>query len=62
MEVVLFDFAGSGLSEGDFVTLGVKEADDIATVLEYLKAKVRDVFLWGRSMGAVAGTKVITQR
>jgi hypothetical protein len=33
MEVVLFDFAGSGLSEGDVVTLGVREADDIATVV-----------------------------
>lgn len=33
MEVILLDFAGSGLSEGDFVTLGVREADDIATVV-----------------------------
>lgn len=58
----MLDFAGSGLSEGDFVTLGANEAADVATVVEYLKGRSKDLFLWGRSMGAVAGFIVFTQR
>ena len=34
--IFIFDFAGSGLSEGKFVTLGYFEQDDVATVVEYL--------------------------
>lgn len=63
MEVALFDFVGSGESEGEFVTLGVNEAKDIDAVVNYiLKNKnVNDIFLWGRSMGAVASTAVAIQ-
>jgi pimeloyl-ACP methyl ester carboxylesterase len=50
-----FDFSGCGLSEGDFVTLGLKEAEDLFCVIKYLetKFKILDFALWGRSMGAV---------
>ena len=49
-----FDCAGSGLSEGDWVTLGWHERDDVAAVVAYLRADpgVSAVALWGRSMGA----------
>lgn len=55
MGLVLFDFAGSGFSEGDFITLGVKEALDVRLVIQHLRAsyKVDKVVIWGRSMGAV---------
>jgi len=54
--VVLFDFIGSGFSDGEYVTLGYKEAIDIQRVVDFMKEhhSVRNVVLWGRSMGAVA--------
>eukprot|EP00873_Tetraselmis_striata_P045654 jgi/Tetstr1/465918/TSEL_010532.t1 len=53
--VVSLDFEGSGLSEGDHVTLGAHEVDDVQTVLEHLREQglATTVGLWGRSMGAV---------
>jgi alpha/beta superfamily hydrolase len=57
MEVAIFDFIGSGESEGSYVTLGVEESRNISTVIDYIvkNKNVNDIFLWGRSMGAVAG-------
>lgn len=56
--VVAFDFAGSGRSDGDWVTLGHGEADDLEAVAAWLRSDVAapgaaGVGLWGRSMGAV---------
>lgn len=50
-----FDFAGSGLSDGEWVSLGYWERDDLATVVEHLRqsGRVTTIALWGRSMGAV---------
>ncbi|KAJ8606761.1 hypothetical protein CTAYLR_009556 [Chrysophaeum taylorii] len=50
------DTAGSGLSEGDYVSLGYHEASDVFDVAEYLKRTRRasSIALWGRSAGAVA--------
>jgi pimeloyl-ACP methyl ester carboxylesterase len=50
-----FDFAGCGKSEGDYISLGWYERDDVACVIEYLRKtnKVSTIGLWGRSMGAV---------
>jgi len=49
-----FDFSGSGKSEGDYVSLGAYEKDDLQCVVEYLRASgnTSTVALWGRSMGA----------
>lgn len=49
-----FDFTGSGLSEGEYVTLGWYEKDDLAAVIDYLRrcGSVSSIALWGRSMGA----------
>lgn len=46
---------GSGLSEGQWVTLGAEEVDDVASAVEHLRSggRVSTVGLWGRSMGAV---------
>ena len=49
-----FDFSGSGLSEGEYISLGWFERDDVACVTEYLRLNrnVSTIGLWGRSMGA----------
>ncbi|CAG9330389.1 unnamed protein product [Blepharisma stoltei] len=53
--VFCFDMSGSGLSDGEYVTLGWYERDDVACVIDYLRSteKVSYIGLWGRSMGAV---------
>ena len=33
---VSFDFAGSGNSDGEYVTLGWNEAEDLDAIIEYL--------------------------
>lgn len=51
----VFDFAGSGLSEGEYISIGIKEKRDAKQVIEHIRKvfRVGSVFLWGRSMGAV---------
>lgn len=52
--VFAFDFAGCGQSEGDHITLGYNERDDVQEVIKYLRQteEVSTIALWGRSMGA----------
>jgi len=49
-----FDFSGSGHSDGEYVSLGFYERDDLAVVIEHLRQSgtVGCIGLWGRSMGA----------
>ena len=54
----VFDFAGSGLSDGRYISLGYYEVDDIAAVINFITRSLDDeikIVLWGRSMGAVTG-------
>lgn len=53
--VVGFDFAGSGRSDGEFVSLGYYEKDDLKAVVADLRqsGRVSSIAVWGRSMGAV---------
>lgn len=53
--VFCMDFEGSGRSEGNWVTLGANEVEDLTTVVDYLRADESTSYigLWGRSMGAV---------
>ncbi|KAF8414326.1 hypothetical protein HHK36_002327 [Tetracentron sinense] len=53
--VFTLDFSGSGLSDGDYVSLGWHEKDDLKIVVSYLRSntQVSCIGLWGRSMGAV---------
>lgn len=53
--VFCFDFAGSGLSDGEYVSLGYFERDDLSVVVNYLRESgtVSCIGIWGRSMGAV---------
>ena len=54
MTLFCFDFAGCGKSGGEYISLGWFERDDLAIIVEYLRAnrKVSTIGLWGRSMGA----------
>lgn len=51
----LFDFAGCGKSEGEFVTLGWHETNDLSQLIDILTRSylATQISLWGRSMGAV---------
>ncbi|KAL0867288.1 hypothetical protein Bca101_046406 [Brassica carinata] len=53
--IFTLDFSGSGVSGGDYVTLGWNEKDDLKAVVEFLRTdgNVSLIGLWGRSMGAV---------
>lgn len=50
-----FDFAGCGESDGEYISLGWFERDDLDECVKYLRntEKVSAIGLWGRSMGAV---------
>ena len=64
-QCVALDCCGSGQSDGEYVSLGYKEQDDVAAVLEHERATGRgvgDVVLWGRSMGAVTALLVAATR
>lgn len=52
--VFSFDFAGSGKSDGEYVSLGYYEREDLACVIAHLRSTnvVSTIALWGRSMGA----------
>ena len=52
--VFALDFSGSGRSDGDWVTLGAHEVDDLATAVQYIRdeGSTSTLALWGRSMGA----------
>jgi len=54
--VLLVDFRGSGGSSESYTTVGVHEAEDAAAAVRYARRRLshRNVFLFGRSMGAAA--------
>lgn len=59
MELVAFDFRAHGMSQGQKISYGANEADDVHAVVKYihknlLKKKQQRVVLFGKSMGAVA--------
>lgn len=53
--VFTLDFSGSGLSGGEFVSLGWHEKNDLQVVVSHLRSnkQISRIGLWGRSMGAV---------
>jgi fermentation-respiration switch protein FrsA (DUF1100 family) len=54
INIFVFDFAGSGLSEGEYITLGYHESHDLAVIVNFVARLpgVGKIGLWGRSMGA----------
>jgi pimeloyl-ACP methyl ester carboxylesterase len=55
---LLLDFSGRGESQGEVITLGLREAGDLRSAVEFLAGRPEidssRVYLAGRSMGAVA--------
>ena len=49
-----FDFAGCGLSEGEFISLGYHEKEDLKIIVDFVSKMphVSSIGLWGHSMGA----------
>jgi hypothetical protein len=60
----LMDMRGSGQSEGEFSTLGIKESGDVYAMIKDLQRKYQcdRIVLFGRSMGAAAVLKFICER
>jgi len=54
LSLCAFDFSGSGQSDGQYVSLGWWEREDLKVVIDYLRrdSSVSSIALWGRSMGA----------
>lgn len=54
------DFAGCGNSGGEYVSLGYHERWDALRVIKeiYDRWGVKDIIVWGRSMGAVTAVKL----
>ena len=51
--VCSFDFSGCGLSDGEYISLGVREKEDVCLVMvELMNRGFNRFLLWGRSMGA----------
>ena len=53
--VFSFDFSGCGRSEGEYISLGWYEKEDVNCIIKFLRKsnKVSTIGIWGRSMGAV---------
>jgi len=54
INLFVFDFAGCGLSEGDYISLGWNEKEDLKIIVDFVEKipGVSKIGLWGRSMGA----------
>lgn len=57
---VLFDFAGHGHSEGAMVTYGVREREDVAAIIAWLRERgdvdMEGLAIMGYSLGAITAT------
>ena len=53
--LVTLDTSGSGLSEGEYISLGHYEQEDVLELVTHLResGKATRIAVWGRSMGAV---------
>ena len=49
------DLSGSGKSEGEYISCGWYECEDLKAAIDYLSGldRVSSIGVWGRSMGAV---------
>jgi pimeloyl-ACP methyl ester carboxylesterase len=54
IDLFVFDFPGSGMSEGDYISLGYHEKEDVGIIVDYVEKQpgVGNIGIWGRSMGA----------
>ena len=54
INLLIFDFSGCGLSEGEYISLGYHEVNDVKIIIDYIEKYpgTGNIGLWGRSMGA----------
>ena len=54
INLFVMDFPGCGLSEGEYISLGYHEKDDVKILIDFIEnlPGVSKIGLWGRSMGA----------
>lgn len=54
INLFVVDFAGCGLSEGEYISLGWHEKNDVITIIDFIERlpRVGKIGIWGRSMGA----------
>lgn len=54
INIFVFDFAGCGMSEGEYISLGWHEKEDLRIIINFIERipGVSKIGLWGRSMGA----------
>jgi pimeloyl-ACP methyl ester carboxylesterase len=54
ISTLCIDLSGSGNSDGEYISLGFYEKDDVNAAIAFLNTQksVKKVILWGRSMGA----------
>jgi pimeloyl-ACP methyl ester carboxylesterase len=54
ISLVLIDFAGCGMSEGEYISLGYFEKFDAGLVIDHVRKlkQITTFGVWGRSMGA----------
>ncbi len=43
--------------ESDNISLGVRESEQVKTVVDFFKKKDKKIIIWGRSMGAATALK-----
>ena len=53
-DLFVFDFPGSGKSEGEYISLGYYEKEDVGNIVDFVERfpGVGKIGIWGRSMGA----------
>jgi len=63
INLFIVDFAGCGLSEGEYISLGYHESHDVGIIINFLEKiqGVGRIGIWGRSMGA-ATTMIYAHR
>ena len=63
INIFLIDFPGCGKSEGEFISLGYHESNDVGKVIDYIEKipGTGKIGIWGRSMGA-ATTMIYAHR
>ena len=54
INLFVIDFPGCGLSEGEYISLGYHEKDDVKILVDFIEnlPGVSKIGIWGRSMGA----------
>ena len=64
ISLLIIDFCGCGMSEGEYISLGYYEKEDAGFIIDYFKKTkmISSIGLWGRSMGAATALMLGTMR